>query len=216
MHILFSFLIIAFGTLHTLFGMDVEPTAPAALTQQWLNLAYDFHTGKLSTHFKSLFADVQGIIMAQVHPRQTIDELASNHFIVVRELTVPHIIASWDMKGDDFVYYTKKGLEQLVLIEESLDKIFSGTDIEQKEALFKRLPHALREEYNALLLLKELPGISEKLHLIEHLSETLVNTQHQPEVAVSMIQQIFAPVGGYKQECKELKERLVQIYVMRA
>jgi hypothetical protein len=110
----------------------------------------------------------------------------------------------------------QKGLEQLVLIEESLDKIFSGTDIEQKEALFKRLPHALREEYNALLLLKELPGISEKLHLIEHLSETLVNTQHQPEVAVSMIQQIFAPVGGYKQECKELKERLVQIYVMRA
>jgi hypothetical protein len=109
----------------------------------------------------------------------------------------------------------KKGLEHLVLIEEALDKLFTGTDAEQKEVLAKKLPHALREEYNALLLLKELPGISEKLHLMEHLSETLISTKTQPEVAISMIQQIFAPVGGYKQECKELKERLVQIYVLR-
>jgi len=105
MHILFSFLMITIGTLHTLFSMDVEPTAPNALTQQWLELAYDFHTKQ--SHFKPLPAEVQGIITAQVHPRQTIDELSSDHFMFVRQITIPHIIASWHMKDDAFVYFTQ-------------------------------------------------------------------------------------------------------------
>jgi hypothetical protein len=111
MHILFSFLIIAFGTSHALFGMDIDDTPePVSRTQQWLNLAFDFHSypAHFKTYFKTLNEDAQGRIIAQVPPRQTIDELVSDHFILVRELTVPHIIASWDIKDDNFVYYTKK------------------------------------------------------------------------------------------------------------
>jgi len=110
----------------------------------------------------------------------------------------------------------KKGLEQLVLIEEALDKIFSGTEAEQKEVLAKKLPPSLRELYNALLLLKGLPGISEKVTFIGDLSEALASTKAQPEVAVHVVSQMFASAGGYKQEFKNLKERLLQIYVLRA
>jgi hypothetical protein len=110
----------------------------------------------------------------------------------------------------------KKGLKELVLIEESLDKLFTGTESEQHEALTKRLPRALRELYNALLLLKELPGVGEKLYFVERLSDTIAANKMQPEIASSVINQLFTTQGGYKQECKELKEYLIRIYVLRA
>src|SRR5438128_2272639 len=89
----------------------------------------------------------------------------------------------------------KRGLEQLVLIEEALDKLCTGTDDEQKQVLEQRLPSSLRELYNALLLLKGLPGISEKVAFIGDLSERLAAAKTRPEVAVNMVDQMFASAG---------------------
>ena len=110
----------------------------------------------------------------------------------------------------------KKALEQLVIVEESLDKIFEGTEAEQKEVLVKKLPQSLREMYIALLLLKNLPGIAETLPLLEELGDIVAHHKKNPEAAVHKIKQVFAVRGDYKQECKELKEHLIRIYVLRA
>ncbi len=110
----------------------------------------------------------------------------------------------------------KQALEHLVIVEESLDTIFEGTEAEQKEVLLKKLPQSLREMYIALLLLKNLPGIAQTLPLLEELGDIVAHNKAHPDVAVRKIKQVFASRGNYKQECKELKEHLIRIYVLRA
>jgi hypothetical protein len=112
----------------------------------------------------------------------------------------------------------RKALDHLVAVEENIDHLFNTLpEAEQIKILHSTLPKALRELYKELLLLKQIPGVPPKIHLIERLGD--VDTKAgkvKTQVAIDMLKQVFASVGGYKQQCAELKELLIRIYILRA
>ena len=109
----------------------------------------------------------------------------------------------------------RKGLDEIVMLEEMLDTLFADSHEDVAVILHKSLPNTLRELYKALLLLKDLPGISGQVKLFEKLSDVVINADTTPDVTLTNISQIYVPYGGYKQASKELKTRLLDIYVLR-
>lgn len=112
----------------------------------------------------------------------------------------------------------RKALDQLVLLEEAVDTLFSNADAasESVTILHKSLPVILRELYKVLLLLRSLPDIPEQIQLIEKLSDAVADKDEQVRVTINKVGAIYGPYGGYRHASQKLKELLLRIYSFNA
>jgi hypothetical protein len=112
----------------------------------------------------------------------------------------------------------RKALDQLVLLEEAVDTLFSNGDTapENNIILHKSLPVILRELYKILLLLRSIPNIPEQIQLIEKLSDAVADKDEQPRIAITKVYAIYGPHGGYKNASQKLKALLLRIYTLNS
>jgi len=83
-------------------GMDSAPAG--SLVQQWIQCACACDT----TYFSWLPVEVQGRIIAQVDPHQSLDRWMTGTADCVREITIPHRIYSFDISDDTLACFIKK------------------------------------------------------------------------------------------------------------
>ena len=77
------------------------------LREQWIALAHDLSLGKIG-YFHWLPTDVQANIFSRIHPEPTLDDWYSNNLLCIKNITVHHLIVSFDIKGDRLAYMSSQ------------------------------------------------------------------------------------------------------------